>query len=350
MATTVDIEELHAAACKAGIPTYNDPSTGFTCFTEASHLKRGVCCGSQCRHCPYGWENVAFQNVTRDAKVKSGDKAAALQLLEELWAIRPSPSKETRINKEPASGGESQSSEATKPKKTGGRHGGTLTDKNVPYTRGGDQGITSLLSGERRSKADVAFIAMGTVDELCSVVGVCSAELVAVGREFGPLNEWMLDVMSRLFDIGSHVAKPRRRHDNDDDESDAGTPIVFQADGIGGGFNADFITELEDWIDVMTEQLPELSSFILPTGSKAAAHFHVARTVCRRAERCVVPLVVDHQVCDPNAMRYLNRLSDFFFTAARFINYHQGVEEIMYRRPTRSAKQRSRITLGLNEE
>jgi cob(I)alamin adenosyltransferase len=119
---------------------------------------------------------------------------------------------------------------------------------------------------------------------------------------------------------------------------------------LGGGFDGAYIDELEEWIDVMTEQLPELSSFILPTGSKAAAQFHVARTVCRRAERCLVPLVVDLQVSDPNAMRYLNRLSDFFFTAARFVNNNQGVEEIMYRRPTRSSKQRTRVTLGLTDD
>lgn len=348
MATTADIEELHAAACCAGLTTYIDPGTGFTCFTEIAHLKRGVCCGSQCRHCPYGWANVAAQNVRRDAKLTSGDKTAVSKLLKDIQISRPVLANKTRINLESFAGVEASSSDGTKPKKTGGRHGGILTTKNVPYTRGGDQGTTALLTGERRCKNDSAFEAMGTVDELCSVVGVCEAELVATGRELGPLNEWMLDIMSRLFDIGSHVAKPRHRHD-EDDESDKDSDVTFQADGIGGGFNSVFIEELEEWIDIMTEQLPELSSFILPTGSKAAAHFHVARTVCRRAERCVVPLVVDLQVCDPNVMRYLNRLSDFFFTAARFVNYTEGVKEIMYRRPTRSAKQRTRVILGQDD-
>lgn len=401
-----DIEDLHAAACRAGSTTYVDPVTGFTCFTEVAHLKRGVCCGSQCRHCPYGWENVSVDGtVLREAKVKSGDKAAALALLKEIVQVaaagKSSSANETRIQNNAAiQASTSETSEQQQQqrssrvaihgdgkveglvnnhsKKTGGRHGGTLTAKDVPYTRGGDQGTTALLTGERRSKADAAFEAMGTVDELCSVVGVCYAELfqdfcnsnnndAAANNDndnnndqkqqrFGPLNEWMLDIMSRLFDIGSHVAKPRRTKHSNDDSSDGDVSeeedavADFVADGIGGGFSAAHIVELEEWIDVMTEQLPELSSFILPTGSKAAAQFHIARTVCRRTERLLVPLVVDLHVCDPNAMKYLNRLSDFFFTAARFVNYHQGVEEILYRRATRGSKQRSRVTLALNEE
>jgi cob(I)alamin adenosyltransferase len=189
----------------------------------------------------------------------------------------------------------------------GGRHGGQYTKKNVPYTRKGDQGTSQLLTGERRSKADDAFEAMGTVDELCTVVGVAHAELLSVDANiYGELPEWLLDVMSRLFDLGSHVAKPNKD----------GT---FDADGVGGGFHQIHVDQLEDWIDFMTDELPELDSFILPTGGKAAAQLHVARTVFRRAERRVVELV-NYQVCYPNGMRYLNRLSDFFFTAARWVN------------------------------
>ena len=152
--------------------------------------------------------------------------------------------------------------------------------------------------------------------------------------------------MSRLFDIGSHLAKPPKQPGG-----------AFVADGVGGGFDAAHTVELEAWIDLLTEQLPELTSFILPTGARAAAHLHLARTVARRAERLVVPLVFGDddgddkndahggRLCDPNALKYLNRLSDFFFTAARYVNYVQGREEIIYRRPTRAAKQRRRVTV-----
>lgn len=377
-----DIEEIHAAACRAGSTTYLDPVTGFTCFTAVSHLRRGVCCGSHCRHCPYGWENVKAAAGDDDdassvnhARVKSGDKAAALALLNEILSGTNSPpalaTDQARLV--PSSPSATTTSGALK-KKTGGRHGGTLTNKNVVYTRTGDQGTSALLTGERRSKADAAFEAMGTVDELCSVVGVCYAALrsqqaentnadnVDVGNKGSnnqselPMNEWLLNIMSRLFDIGSHVANPRRkRHDvdADGDDSDDGRGGGFTPNGVGGGFHEAHIVELEEWIDLLTEALPELASFILPTGTLAAAHLHVARTVCRRAERCLVPLVVaganggNAGPCDPNALRYLNRLSDFFFTAARYANHtaaDDAAAEILYRRPARGSKQRDIVT------
>eukprot|EP00751_Fragilariopsis_kerguelensis_P008563 CAMPEP_0170791730 /NCGR_PEP_ID=MMETSP0733-20121128/21332_1 /TAXON_ID=186038 /ORGANISM="Fragilariopsis kerguelensis, Strain L26-C5" /LENGTH=497 /DNA_ID=CAMNT_0011139743 /DNA_START=253 /DNA_END=1747 /DNA_ORIENTATION=+ len=202
----------------------------------------------------------------------------------------------------------------------------TTTTKNVPYTRSGDQGTSQLGTGERRYKTDDAFEAMGTVDELCSFVGVAHSQLLqtmkmqrqqqhhqqsllpsqsssstAVIIDYGNLPDRLLDIMSRLFDVGSHIAKPPQNND------------TFRPNGIGDGFDSDHIDDLEEWINEMTDDLPELLSFILPTGAIAAAQLHVARTVCRRAERRVVPLVVEHKTCDPNALRYLNRLSDYFF-------------------------------------
>ena len=212
---------------------------------------------------------------------------------------------------------------------------------------------------------------MGTVDELCCVVGTVHAELMAStsdvdAKKYEELAEWLLDVMSRLFDCGSHIAKPPKLKskseeedddddddddDGDDDESDsdaADDEPIFKSDGVGGGFDADHVERLEEWIDVMTDKLPELTSFILPTGGRASAQLHVARTVCRRAERRTVGLVQDG-VCDPNVLRYLNRLSDFFFTAARWTNYCEGQEEIQYRRPLRGAKQRNRVQVSLRK-
>jgi cob(I)alamin adenosyltransferase len=215
----------------------------------------------------------------------------------------------------------------------------TTTTKNVPYTRTGDQGTSQLGTGERRSKTDDAFEAMGTVDELCSFVGVAHAYLLqsmkiqkqqqqqqqtAVVKtpiiDYGDLSDRLLDIMSRLFDVGSHVAKP---------PPDAN--YEFRPNGIGDGFDPDHVDDLEEWINEMTEELPELTSFILPTGSIIAAQLHVARTVCRRAERKLVPLVVNHKICDPNSLQYLNRFSDFFFVSSRWINYKENQDEIEYR-------------------
>lgn len=220
------------------------------------------------------------------------------------------------------------------------------TSKNVPYTRKGDTGTSQLGTGERRLKCDCNFEALGTVDELCTVVGVAHANLTPKECEYGALPEQLLDVMSRLFDIGSHVAKPRMREASA--AKDAPTPATFQPNGIGDGFDADHIDDLESWINEMTEELPELTSFVLPTGAKGAAQLHVARTVCRRAERCLVPLVVDEATCDPNALRYLNRLSDYFFVAARWVNFCEGHEEIEYRRETADTKQRERVHRSLH--
>lgn len=314
----VDIEDLHKRAVQANETTYKDPVTGYTVFTELAHLKRGVCCGNKCRHCPYGFENVR-NGDRREAKVKSGDKEGIKAYLD---AIK----KQKKVGR-------------------GGRHGGTLTRKNVPYTRTGDAGTSQLGTGERRMKDDDAFEAMGTVDELCSVVGVAHAELLALGPDkYGVLSDYLLDIMSRLFDIGSHVAKPRKVYDDDSDDDET----EFSPDGVGGGFDASHIDDLEEWVDTFTEELPELFSFILPTGSKLAAQLHVARTVCRRAERrCIV--LVDQKVCDPNALKYLNRLSDFFFSAARYANFKEGKPDLLYRLPHRGAKQRNRVA-SLNSE
>jgi ATP:cob(I)alamin adenosyltransferase len=275
--------------------------------------------------------------------VKSGDVEAAHELGQSLQhsATKASGTKNSRV---PAQSTPDQhNDEETLKPGLGGRHGGAITKKNVPYTRGGDKGTSQLLTGERRSKADDAFEAMGTVDELCSVVGVAHAELTERGRDYGELTLYLLEIMSRLFDIGSHVAKPKKTYDSDSDDEG------FSADGVGGGFDYHHIEDMEDWIDSYTEALPELTSFILPTGSKSAAQLHVARTVCRRAERRVVPLV-QAGVCDPNALKYLNRLSDFFFTAARYINFVEDQAEVLYCLPQKDATQRNRRARNLKQD
>lgn len=269
-----DIEDLHLAACQRGESFYQDAETGLMCLTEVAHLQRGTCCGNRCRHCPYGWQNVkgAPQNP-QPAKLESGDKLKATKLLQEFGLTSTSSS----------------------------------TKKNVPYTRSGDKGTTRLPSGENRPKNDHLFEAMGTVDELCSVVGVCHAHLMSSHPNNALMNDWLVDVMSRLFDIGSLIAAEK---ENEDDFSE-------------------HVDNLEEWIDQMTEELPNLTSFILPTGTITAAQFHVARTVCRRAER----LNLGRSYCI-----YLNRLSDFLFTAARYANHLDGVPDLRYAKPIGSSQ------------
>eukprot|EP00522_Entomoneis_paludosa_P009763 CAMPEP_0172453442 /NCGR_PEP_ID=MMETSP1065-20121228/10761_1 /TAXON_ID=265537 /ORGANISM="Amphiprora paludosa, Strain CCMP125" /LENGTH=392 /DNA_ID=CAMNT_0013205623 /DNA_START=119 /DNA_END=1297 /DNA_ORIENTATION=+ len=373
----VDIEDLHQKSLLQGSTTYIDPSTGFTVFTELLHLKRGRCCGNRCRHCPFGWENVA-NGDRREAHVQSGDKVAIQAILSELEEKQKVARQQEKLRKSKSDSTKDDTGSSRK-KETGGRFGGVLTSKNVPYTRGGDHGTSQLLTGERRSKTDDSFEAMGTVDELCTVVGVVYAHLKQEldqhkqsGQKFNEklqtnaddLDEWLLEIMSRLFDIGSHLAKPKPINDDtsssdeDDDERSTSEKVaqrksrVFVADGIGGGFHAQHVKELEEAIDIMTEDLPELRSFLLPASpSIAVAQCHVARTVCRRAERSVIPLV-NSGVCDPNALAYVNRLSDFWFTAARWIHRHVAKQpnDIEYKRPHRGARQRQRTRVEAKDE
>lgn len=396
----LDIEESHKQAVLQKQFTYVDPQTGFMVFTDYAHLKRGLCCGNECRHCPYGWENVYRSrnpnpkgnnaNIVRKIpRVRSGNQPKIDLLMDKIddgtYFLKEkrsdsdsddSDSDDSDSDSNSDDGDENTTSPLQPPTstsaptppqtntKSGGRYGGKHTTKNVPYTRTGDSGTSILITGERRSKDDIAFEAMGTVDELCSVVGVVHAEIIHhtdVPEELNVLQEWLLDVMSRLFDIGSHVAKPRKvivhndsdsDSDDDHDDNDNDKKIEqeeFTADGVGNGFDINHIDVLEEWIDRMTEELPELTHFILPTGTKTSAQLHVARCVCRRAERRLLPLVKDG-VCDPNAGKYLNRLSDFFFTAARWSNFCEGLDEVQYKRPMRGARQRNRVTVKLREE
>jgi len=173
------------------------------------------------------------------------------------------------------------------------------------YTRTGDSGETSLFSGDRARKSDPRVDAYGEIDELNAWLGLSrsasldaelSAELAAIQRD--------------LFAVGAQLADP----------ADKLAPRVTKA-VIGD----DHILRLEQLIDRLEEQLPPLRRFILAGGTPAGAALHVARTVCRRAERRIVGL--DPPV-DPVLLRYINRLSDLLFVLARFVNHRSGVPEI----------------------
>lgn len=184
------------------------------------------------------------------------------------------------------------------------------------YTRTGDKGTSALYTGERRSKDDLIFHVLGNTDELSSHLGLAREFCQEAGNG---ISEQLEKVQCILQDLGSHVATPRT-------SSQAMRLARTQFDTSG-----DLAKELERWIDVMDEQLPPLKNFILPSGGRAASALHISRSVCRRAERSMVPLVKD-QIAEESAQRYLNRLSDFLFTAARFAAFKDGKDETIYKK------------------
>lgn len=174
------------------------------------------------------------------------------------------------------------------------------------YTRTGDAGETSLFGGARVPKNDARIEAYGTVDELNSFLGVARAAWPA-----SPVDAQLAAAQSDLFEIGAHLASP-------------GTSRF-------PGVDVARIEELEHGIDAMEAELAPLKSFILPGGSLAASQLHIARVVCRRAERLVVALG-DESAATKSSIAYLNRLSDYLFVAARFANHRFGVDDVPWSR------------------
>jgi cob(I)alamin adenosyltransferase len=175
------------------------------------------------------------------------------------------------------------------------------------YTRGGDAGETSLGDGTRVSKLDVRLAAYGTVDEVNAAVGV-----VLAGRDCPPPIRVVLErVQNELFDLGADLAVPAAAENR---------LRVEQSQ----------VDALERDCDTFNADVPELRSFVLPGGSPAAAALHVARTVCRRAEREALAAATAHDV-SPLALVYLNRLSDLLFILARAANAAAGKEEPLWR-------------------
>ena len=182
---------------------------------------------------------------------------------------------------------------------------------NRIYTRTGDAGRTRLATGESVSKADGRVEAYGAVDEANACIGL--ARLHTAGD---PAFDALLGrIQNELFDLGADLATP---------------PRPGEADGQALRILDGQVQRLESEIDQLNTQLPELTSFVLPGGSAAAAALHLARTVCRRAEREAVRLAESGAPVSPPALRYLNRLSDLLFVAARFAN-DRGATEVLWR-------------------
>jgi len=181
---------------------------------------------------------------------------------------------------------------------------------NRIYTRTGDDGTTALGTGERRPKYDLRIAAYGTVDELNAALGL--VRLHTGGDAL--VDPMLLRIQNDLFDLGAELCMP------------AG------GKGPGGArleINDAQVARLEQEIDTLNEDLAPLRSFVLPGGSPAAAHLHLARTICRRAERLMVELMATGESVGAAALRYVNRLSDFLFVAARHAN-DKGERDVLW--------------------
>ncbi len=172
--------------------------------------------------------------------------------------------------------------------------------KNITYTKTGDRGETSLIGGKRVPKYDDRVEAYGTVDELSAFIGVLN-DMEGVSDD---IREALGVIQKKLFTLESHFALDKSS------EVSKMIPVLEDAD----------VAFLEGHIDRMNAELPELKAFVIPGGNQRASMAHVCRTVCRRAERQGWRLA-SHEEVDPIDLRFLNRLSDYFFVLARYFDY-----------------------------
>ncbi len=180
---------------------------------------------------------------------------------------------------------------------------------NRIYTRTGDDGTTALGSGERRPKHDLRVAAYGTVDETNAAIGVARLHLT----EARELDMMLGMIQNDLFDLGADLAVPER-----DGKAERLRVLASQ------------VERLERDIDKLNERLAPLTSFVLPGGAPAAAYLHLARTICRRAERMLVELAAKpDEPVGAAAIQYLNRLSDFLFVASRIAN-NNGAGDVLW--------------------
>ncbi len=178
------------------------------------------------------------------------------------------------------------------------------------YTKTGDKGRTGLVDGARVSKASLRINALGTLDEVNAWIGAILVEL----KEKSGERDLLEKTQSWLFACGSRLAE----------QAEESILMIKLPDDT-------VIAEYEKSIDRMTSELPPLDKFILPGGSEVSARIHIARTVVRRAERALVALQEAGQFVDPVLVRYLNRLSDWFFTLARWCNNKAGRNDIIWK-------------------
>jgi cob(I)alamin adenosyltransferase len=178
------------------------------------------------------------------------------------------------------------------------------------YTKTGDQGLTSLLGGTKVPKNDWRIDAYGTVDELNSFIGLLHDKLNIDVVSFSEQLLQLDKIQNNLFKVGSVLSYDMTGNLKIE------LPNVTDSD----------VTDLENWMDKMEESLPQLKNFIIPGGNEMVSLSHICRTVSRRAERCTVQAIQY-----PIIMKYLNRLSDYFFMLSRFISYQFRIEEKIWK-------------------
>jgi cob(I)alamin adenosyltransferase len=178
------------------------------------------------------------------------------------------------------------------------------------YTKTGDKGTTSLIGGTKVSKSHLRIEAYGTVDELNSYIGLCR-DLVQDESSRSILKE----IQDRLFTIGSSLACDPEK------EPKMKIPELKEDD----------IVLLEQEMDRMNEVIPPMKNFILPGGHVTVSHLHIARCICRRAERCCVKLELNNEEIELIVIKYLNRLSDYLFVLARYVAYQLKADEIIWK-------------------
>ncbi len=178
------------------------------------------------------------------------------------------------------------------------------------YTKTGDKGKTSLIGGTKVPKSHLRIETYGTVDELNSWLG-----LVGDYVEEDAVRQQLREIQDRLFTVGASLAT------DPDKDSKMKVPDLHEAD----------VQLLENHIDAMNTVLPEMKFFVLPGGHKAVSHCHVARCVCRRAERLCVNMQEQDMYIEPLVLQYINRLSDYLFVLARYAGHRLQVEEIPWR-------------------
>lgn len=185
-----------------------------------------------------------------------------------------------------------------------------MTHKSKIYTATGDRGTTSLVGGTRVSKDNIRLEAYGTVDELNAYIGMLNSH-ENIPSETRKL---LLSIQNKLFNIGAYLAT----------EAETGQqPEPF-------GLTTADIEKLERAIDILDSELPPLRNFVLPGGCRAASIAHLCRTICRRCERRIITLQNSGIYIHETIIKYINRLSDFFFILARFNNIHNQIDEIFW--------------------